>query len=237
MDVIFRNFLVRTSTIAILIGSLCLARGAYAVEVHSQSSSFSGNATPTKYIITVSKIEFHKSGNADDVFTTFVNRTADWDIASVSAGGSIGTMAATTTLSPGTYDKVRFTVSKTMTIQGSITNLGDGSPCRTDSDANTVLDPLGDGSVSKVYLGVRDGGASEPETMTIPSGSRAKASADFTDLGDSFRGAIAISFTVTGATPNIKMKFDVTNAMIFIRLQDNRCIVFPGPPSMSIEVT
>ena len=217
--------------------SMFLIGTVHAVEVHSSAGSFEGNATPTKYVITVSKVEFHKSGDPDSTYTTFVDQTADWDIASVSAGASIGTMGASGALTAGTYDKVRFTVSKTMTITASAASLSDSLPCRTESAPTIITDPLGDGSISAVYQGERDGGAAEPETMVIPTGSSAEPSSEFTDLGTSFRGTLPITFTVTAAKPTITIKFDVTNAAQFVVISGGRCIVFPGPPSVAIDVT
>ena len=211
---------------------------AYASEVHSQAGNFTGNATPTKYIITVSRIEFHKQGDPDTVFVTYVSTSSDWDIASVSAGGSIGTMQATNTLPSGTYDKIRFTVLKTMTVQGSIASLQDTLPCRTENDANTVSNPFGNNSVSTAYLGARDGGASEPETVTVPTGSNVQASSDFTDLGTAFRVSMPITFTVSNNKAiDFKIKFDVTNSLQFVlRPGTTQCIVFPGPPSVAVDI-
>lgn len=239
MDVMKKTAKLRGITL--LLGSLLLAGQVYASEVHTQSDGFTGNSTPTKYVLTISAIEFHRVGDNDATYHTVVSTTADWDIASANPGATLGSMSLTTSLPAGTYDKIRFTVSKTMTVQASIASLQDGSPCRTESNVETVSNPFGAGELNIAYLGVRDGGAAEPEVVTMPSGSDTEPSPDFTDLGSTFRGSLVLSqpFTVSGGTiPTIKLKFDVTNSVQFTPLQDGsgRCVVFPGPPSMSVEV-
>src|SRR3990167_2032186 len=228
--------------IIVLAGSLIVSACSYAAETHTSGGNFAGNATPTKYVLTISAIEFHKVGDGATVFVPFVDTSAEWDIASANPDANIGTMSSTKSLPAGTYDKIRFTVSKTMTIQGATSSLSGGAPSRTESDAQTVTNPFGAGVLDIGYLGARDGAASEPETVTVPSGSDVEASSDFTDLGTSFRGVLTLpnTFTIsgTGGLPMIKLKFDVTNAMQFVVLPDqtNRCIVFPGPPSLAVDV-
>ena len=226
----------------ITLGSVFLAGQTYASEVHSQSGGFTGNSTPTEYILTISAIEFHRVGDDAATYQPFVTTSANWDIASANPGAALGNMKSTTALPAGTYDKIRFTVSKTMTIKGAISTLSDSLPCRTEGDAQTVSNPFGAGLLDTAYLGARDGGTAEPETVTIPTGSNVEPSPDFTDLGTSFRGTLTLgqTFTVTnGSTPTLKLKFDVTDSIQFSVLPDlsNRCVVFPGPPSMAIEVT
>lgn len=223
------------------LGSFSLCGNVHATEVHSQSGGFTGNATPTQYIITISAIEFHKVGDDAATYHPFVTTPANWDIASANPGASLGAMKSTSPLPSGTYDKIRFTVSKTMTIKATIASLSDGSPCRSESDAQTVTNPFGAGVLNTAYLGARDGGPAEPETVTVPSGSNVEPSPDFTDLGSSFRGSMTLGQTFTvanGSIPTIKLKFDVTNATQFVVLPDgsSRCAVFPGPPSLSVDV-
>lgn len=232
MDGVFKKII--QLSIMILGGLHC----AYAIESHSEAGNFVGNATPTKYVITVSQIQFHKKGAADGDFVTFISGASDWDIASTSAGSSIGTMKTAATLVSGVYDKLRFVVSKTMTLQGAVASLSDSLPCRTEGDAVSVSDPFGNGSVDTAYLGARDGGAAESETVTVPSGSSVQTSSEFENLGSGFRITIPITFTVKNNQPNFKLAFDVTNAIQFVlRPGTSQCIVFPGPPSMSIGVT
>ena len=228
-------------SIMMAFGSVALWGNVYASEVHSQSGGFTGNATPTQYIITISAIEFHKVGDDAATYHPFVTTSANWDIASANPGSSLGAMKSTSTLPAGTYDKIRFTVSKTMTIKASIAALSDGSPCRSEGDAQTVSNPFGAGVINTAYLGARDGSTAEPETVTVPSGSNVEPSPDFTDLGSSFRGSMTLGQTFTvvnGSIPAIKLKFDVTNAAQFTILPDGsaRCVVFPGPPSLSVDV-
>lgn len=214
----------------------------YASEVHTNTGSFAGNATPTSYILRISAVEFHKVGDDSSTYQPFVSTPADWDIASASAGANIGTMQGSSPLAAGSYDKIRFTVSKTMTITGAISSLSGGAPCRTEGDGQTVSNPFGAGVIDTAYLGARDGGAAEAETVTVPTGSSATPPSDFTDLGTSFRGVLTLAepFTVSAGTlPTIKLKFDVTNAIQFVLLPDltGRCVVFPGPPSLAVSVT
>ena len=214
---------------------------AIAGATHTSAGNFSGNATPTEYIITVNAIEFHKVGDDADTFQAFVNKASNWDIASANPGAAIGSVSATNPLPKGTYDKIRFTVSKTMTIKGSVASLSGGLPCRTNADGGTVTNPFGPGALAFAYLGSRDGGSATAETVTVPTGTDSELPADFTDLGSAFRATMTLGskFTVANNVPKFEMKFDVTNAMQFVLLPDlsGRCVVFPGPPSVEIDIS
>lgn len=205
---------------------------------HACADQFSGNGTPTQYLLTISKIEFHKAGDSDSVYTTYANSTGQYDIAASDPGANVGVLSSTGTLSSGTYDKIRFTVSKTMSIKGSYNGtLSNGVTCRTTDTPTIVSDPFGNGSVSQVYLGETDGGAAELETVTVPSGSNVETSEDFADLGTSFRGTLPVNFTISSAIPSVKLSFNVTNALMFQAYGGAQCVVFPGPPTVTVTVT
>ena len=228
------------STIVIL-GAVFTIGKVEAGEVHTSGGNFSGNATPTEYIITVNAIEFHRVGDNDNTYQSFVNKSTNWDIASANPGAALGSVNATNPLPVGTYDKIRFTVSKTMTIKGAISSLSDSSPCRTDAAGTTVSNPFGEGVLDTAYLGSRDGGTATAETVTVPSGSDVDPPSGMTDLGSSFRGTLTLAspFAVSTIVPAITIKFDVSNAMQFVLLPDRsgRCVVFPGPPSIAVQVS
>lgn len=221
----------RKLILPLLVSGLLIAKGVYAAE-------FTGNGTPTEYLLTISQIAFHKTGDPASTYTIYASSTGQFDIAAVNPGTNVGILNESGVLTSGTYDKIRFTVSKTMSIKGSFNGtLSNGVTCRTTSNPTVVNDPLGDGSIDRVYLGATDGGVAELETVTVPSGSNVEASEDFTDLGTSFRGTLPVNFTVTNAVPTVTVKFNVTNALQFIPYGPAQCAVFPGPPTVTVVVS
>lgn len=193
-----------------------------------------GNTTPTKYLLSISQVSFHKAGDPASTFIPYATGTGQYDIASVSPNANVGVLQATGTLSQGTYDQVQLTVNKTMTLQASNPSLTDSLPCRTTSTVTVITDPFGDKSLDKAYLGSRDGGTAQPETVTVPSGSKVKLPDSMKDNGSTFTGTLPVNFTVSSANPTITIKFDVTNAITLQALNVSTCIVFPGPPSITI---
>ncbi|MDR3491147.1 MAG: DUF4382 domain-containing protein [Gammaproteobacteria bacterium] len=223
------NKILRMS--ALLASGLCIASTSYA-------ATFAGNATPTQYLVNVSNVAFHKVGDPAGTFIPYASDAGQFDIASVPPNGNAGLLSSTGTLPSGTYDQIRFNVSKTMQLNGASNgNLGNGSPCRTVTPAVALNNPLGDNSVSVAYLGSTDGATPQLETTTVPSGSAVTLPSGYTDLGNSLQGIVPVNFTVTNdVAPTTSIKINVTNAMMFTPTGVGTCAVFPGPPSITISV-
>ena len=175
-------------------------------------------------------------GDATGTFITYASGTGQYNIASVSPGSNVGTLSATGSLSSGSYDQINFTVSKTMSLTGASSGvLSNGLPCRTTSGGTVISDPFGDGSVSAIYLGAADTGTPQPETAVVPSGSGVTLPSGITDSGSTFQITMPISFSVTNDAPNITVRFDVTNAIMFTAVTAFTCGVIPGPPTVTVS--
>jgi hypothetical protein len=188
-----------------------------------------GNATPTKYVITMGNIEFRNAATGQ--YVPFITSTAAWDIASVNPGATVGTMAETSTLPPGTYDKIRMVVNKTMSVRAVIEDIGGLGRCRTESNPVTANIQ----GVGTVYQGMLDNNDPEDEPITVPS-SEDNNDPNFVDQGATFLGTLPVNFTVTSNVPTITVAFNVANATEFVA-HNGSCYVFPAPPSLTITST
>lgn len=204
--------------------------------VNQSYAQLPGNTTPTEYIVSVSQVAFHKVGDPPNVFIPYAADAGQYNIASVSPHSNVGTLNATGTIQPGIYDEIQFIVSKTITLQGSQV-LMDGFPCRTDSTGGVLIDPFGDGSVSAVAIGSRDGGPAQSQVITVPSGPGVPLPPELIDLGSSFKVILPVNFTITNAVPTVTVTFDVTNAMTLEGITDTLCVVYPQPPGINITVS
>lgn len=220
--------LVRGSQTGLLLASLLSATQVYAVGPIV--------ATPSIYKVTVSEVGFHKVGDTAGVYTPYASGSGLYDIAAASPNANVGILTATGTLPPGTYDEIKFVVSKTMTLKGSA-DVGGGVTCRTVTGGAVIADPFGDGSVDQGYAGTTDPGAPEPEVVAVPSGTGVILPTGFTDLGTSFQGVVATNLTVEGTeVPRVTVRFDVTNAIDFGLTPGGACVVFPGAPTVTVDV-
>lgn len=203
--------------------------------VFSVTSVYAVTATPTKYTVILSQVDFHKNGAPSGQFTNYANGSTEVDIASVSAGQPCGQLNPTGKLTPGNYDQFRFTIAKTMTATGASTgNLSNGLPCRTVTGGALVTDPYGDGSISEAYLGATDGAAAEPETVIVPGGTSITLPSGFAVSGNNFQVTLPVSIDVAGTVPQGTISFDVTGAIQFEVLDGTHCLVFPGPPTVTL---
>lgn len=192
--------------------------------------------TPTEYLVSVSNVEFHKVGTPPGVFVPYAANVGNFDIASAAPFSNVGSVFANGAVQPGTYDQVRFLVSKTLTLTGSVGDAGDGLPCRTDTNGAVVFNPFGDGSVSQASLGSRDGGAGQPQSIVVPSGSAVPIPSILVSFGSSFRVTVPITFSVTTSVPIVTVRFNVTDSMLFIGIDPATCYVFPQAPGVSVSV-
>lgn len=220
---------------------LGLAAACVVLPVSALAAAFSGNATPTNYTVTLQNVAFHRVGAPSGSFTSYASGSGAFDIASASVGNPVGTLQSTGLLGPGDYDQIRFQVSKFMTVTANYSGaaLPNGvTQCRTVANATKITDPFGDGSVSVAYLGSTDGGTPEASTIEVPSGSSVDLPAGFTSVGESLQGIEDVAGMSVGndAVPNVTVSFDVTNAVLFAAYGASGCVVFPGPPTVTISV-
>lgn len=136
----------------IFVTMLAAASGCAAATAHA--ANFGGvDATPTAYEVTLTKVEFIDSvGTA----VTFAEGSYTFDIASASA---VGSFASGSTLPPGSYVSIRYTLSRTFGLSGASADAGAGQPCRTDS---------GNGSAGTLLGGALQ--MTRPAAFTIPEG-------------------------------------------------------------------
>lgn len=194
---------------------------------------YAGSETPTQYTVTLSRVEFRKTGSS--AFTTYASGSTQVNIASVSAGQPCGQLNPTGKLTPGSYDTMRFTVSRTMVVKGQSTGvLSNGVTCRTTSSSTLITDPFGDGSVSAAYLGATDGGVPEAQTVLVPTGSAVTFPTGFSVVGNNIQATMPVTMQVAGSVPRGTVSFDVTSAIQFQPYGVSQCLVFPSAPSITV---
>lgn len=196
---------------------------------------YAGTETPTQYTVTLSKVEFRKAGGGS--FTTYARGSTQVNIASVGAGQPCGQLQPTGKLTPGNYDQMRFTVSKTMVVKGQSTGtLSNGVTCRTTSSSTLIQDPYGDGSVSEAYLGATDGAAPEAQTVIVPTGSAVTYPSGFASVGNTIQATTPVAMNVAGSVPQGTVSFNVVNAIDFEPYGATQCLVFPVAPSINVSI-
>lgn len=197
--------------------------------------TFSGNATPTVYNVTLKSVSLHKSGTASDAFLPYASGSGLYDIAAANPGSPVGTLQSTNELTSGFYDQMQFQVARSMTVKSAYSGLlSNNLPCRTVANGSVITDPAGDGSISSASLGSTDGGTPEEETIVVPTGTGVTLPAGYVFSGSNIQGTVPVSITATNSVPSIKAAFNVTNSIMFVAFGATQCLVIPGPPSISI---
>lgn len=207
----------------------CLSMSAEAV-------NFGGvAATPTVYEVTMTKVEFKNSAGS---YVILAEGNATFDIAAATAGAAVGAFASGQTLPPGSYTHIRFTLSRTFGLTGSIADANGGQPCRTNS-ANSSAGIL-PGSITGVGDGTTDGAAGTKQSVPIPTGAAvttALTTMGITEVGgvggSAIQMEVAAPFTLpANATvmPSLRIDFDVANAMEFLTTGAGTCAAMPQPP-------
>lgn len=224
------NKLFKTTTFC----SYLLALGILTTSA-SYAATFAGNATPTNYTVNLQQVSFHRVGAPVDAFASYASGSGAYDIAAATVGTPVGTLQSNGALGSGSYDQMRFEVSKTMNVTASYAGSlapSTATTCRTMANATAINDPLGDGSVSVAYLGSTDGGVAQEATIMVPTGSAVTLPAGYVDTGSNIQGTVDIAgFTVAdGEVPASRLNIDVTNSVMFVGYGASGCIVFPGPP-------
>lgn len=137
------------------------------------------------YKITITKMELHNGSSWVEVFS---GTSAEIDIASVSAGSSIGNILSGLTIPDGTYTQVRTTASANITLSGT-----DGG-FYTTATTNTVGDDTGCVATGNVLLEAECAavvGTTPQNTTTF--------SAPITALNNNLSHKIRVNFDVSAA--------------------------------------
>ena len=192
-------------------------------------------ATPTTYEVTISKIEFQDSSGS---FVTFAEGSFLLDMASVTANQAVGTIPGTPP-PPGTYTSMRITFSDTFGLTGSVPDAGAGQPAKTDTgNASNVVS----GGISNIGTANTTGGAGTKQSVPVPTGAAittALNNAEISRSGGNMQISSPVSFTITSDSsvmPNLKMDFDVINAMEFLTTGGGTAIVIPLPPDINFTI-
>lgn len=202
-----------------------------------EAANFTGvDATPTVYEVTMTKVEFKNSAGS---YVVLAEGNATFDIAAATAGAAVGSFASGQALPAGTYTHIRFTLSRTFGLTGSIADAGSGQPCRTGT-ANGIAGTLNGGAITGVGDGTTDGAAGTKQSVPIPTGAAvttALTTMGITEVGgvggSAIQMEVAAPFTLpANATvmPSLRIDFDVANAMEFLTTGAGTCAAMPQPP-------
>ena len=214
--------------------------------------SFSADdiSTPSKYQVTMSKLELCTSSACSDA-TVLTNTSASFNIASASAGADVGSWINSFELEIGkTYTHIRSTINSTFTIAGYTTNSSiSSSYCVTESSPNTAAShntaPIVDGSNSTT---------TEDMSWVIPNEADADNGSFYVDLSSDFStnsitktndsstfywvGTLANSYTPNiNSAPKITISFDVANQLRSQQAGADTCYMYVLPPTVSVSLT
>ena len=203
-----------------------------------------GNADPIVYKIELQGIEYYN--NTTKEWIAFDTTDAIYDIKSVSPGQTVGHFGAGHKLSPGTYNKIAFLVSRKFTVKGSISNPhGANITCITKSNLPGQKQfsghPIGmNTAVENAYLTGSDGIAEE-QTANVPTGDMIELPSD---MAGSTNTTLKVEFpipqfAITGdnkaSPPRISFSFDTKKGLDFVPVLVGitpRCIIIPTPPEI-----
>jgi hypothetical protein len=202
------------------------------------------SVTPTRYELSLKAVDFK---TVDNTFVSYSDEDAPFDMASANAGSNIGNYGSGAAVQAGTYDGMRFTMARSMTVVASGTD-DLGNPCHTEAGLGTTTinaDIGGEERTLTVNLGSTDNSAATADLIEIPNDDAIDEELEGDDgmetLPDgSIRGALDFSngsITIpAGATnPDMKITFNVTNAVTLKGIDANECAIIPNAPAMTVE--
>jgi len=205
-------------------------------------------ATPTKYEVTMKKVELCTS-SACTTTTVLAENDGTFNIASASAGADVGSWITGFALEIGTtYTHIKATLSTTFTIAGYTTNSDISSDnCLTEATPNTASaadqGPIVDGSSSTTGA---DMAWIVPNSANADNGNPYGA-IDFSTYGITrandaatmtWVGALSNSYTPTASSsPKITIKFDVTNQLKSTQAGADTCYMWIEPPTCTVTLT
>ena len=207
-------------------------------------------ATPTKYQLTMKKVELCSSITCSNS-TVLAEKDGTFNIASTSAGADVGNWITAFALEVGrTYTHIKATISTTFTIAGYTTNSDISSDnCLTAASPNTASDhaqgPIVAGSSST---------SGADMSWILPNKLDADNGSPYGDLTTSFsdngvtKGNAASTFIWTGAlsssyipttnsAPKITIKFDVTNQLKSTQAGADTCYMWIEPPTVGVTLS
>lgn len=185
------------------------------------------NVTPEIYEITIKKIEFRNQATGS--FVTVKEGDLTFNIASVTAGQTVGSYVSGSAIPEGTYDQVRVTISRNMGIKA--TGAVGGTTYYTTSTSADIPSEAGIGSGTNVTISTNSALYAQG-TLQVPSGvSGVDASAGTFTETDTLSTPIVVK---KGLTKSMKVKFDVTNTVTF-NTDPTPDIAYPNAPGVSEE--
>lgn len=224
------------------IGSFIVVCLTLILATHAQAANFGGvDVTPTNYVVTLKKVEFIRSDNSAFVFA---EGNFSFDIASATAGESIGAFAAGNILPPGTYTGMRITVGRSFGLTASTVNAGAGQPCRT-ATGNASTATLVGGTITGVGVGTTDGAAATQQNVPIPTGAAVTTALTGLNMSEVAGAGSDVTLTANAnivipeddaVIPSIGVDFNVTNAAELLTTGGGTCTAFPQPPGITITI-
>jgi len=126
-----KGILMVTTTLSsfLLLSNQSHAFGNDLCTTKSSGSSFTCDGVADNFYMTMKGFRLRKSGT--DEFVVITTNEATYDFAASGAGETVGSYLTDGYIPPGTYDAVSPILGPTMTVGGSTTLSGGGSPCRT----------------------------------------------------------------------------------------------------------
>jgi len=209
-----------------------------------------GTGDADVYKVTVQKVELCQD-SACATSTTVGDSSKTFDIASATAGSDVGSYASTSGLPLGTtFTHLRVTLSRTMTIKGTVTMASPGN-CVTDGSTEAASDQLHLGALSgtavetDLYLGddstydKTDGSKTTGKEINIDYDSPTYA-IDMTISGSSVLMIYKLTeaYTAKFKSPLIKIKFKTENALGAYRYDaaTDICSMWPQEPLVEISL-
>jgi len=216
MKIIFKG-LGLSALILFFISGITLAGGGVKV-----------NVDPNPYKIIMKKAELHNSGTGEWVTAGEGDLTVD--IASAEAGGLAAGYVSGTAIPEGTYDQIRVTISRDITVKASYTDAA-GAFGGGAGAAYYTIDETGIGGSIQTS---NDSGVWAEGTCQIP----ASVSGVDTELG-TYTDTYTFSSPITvakGSTQKVRVKFGVTNATTFEQTGLGTAVAYPSTPDVEVTI-
>ena len=225
------------------------------ISIFFTNLSYSEWATPSSYVVTVNSMDLCEDAACTN-FARIGNVSKNFDIASVSSSGDVGTYVDEFFLEVGKiYTHARWNINRTFSMTGSVTISGVTGGCKTSANGTagtetvTAYNAAGqtEAALNVFIVDLGKGGDGTWPTAT-----------DYTDTGvqlvnNDFPSATTFDFikelttpyTVSEEVPVISMSFDVTNNLgagynnsggAQNGVPNNRCYYWVEDPSPTISI-
>jgi hypothetical protein len=204
--------------------------------------------TPSKFVVTLKALEFHETTRG---YVPFVSGAFPIDLGNnaVQPGGTGGFIGQGLFLNPGTYDKMRITVARYFTMNGSATNVGSCSSyevtpkaCSTGGSGNTYDNDIEftfDNAVKSDVPNPQDQVLSVPleanSYINTSDGVTVLDNGDIQITADISPNGFTIPLGVT-TLPDMSIGFNVANTLEFLNPSDeaDNCYGLVLPPIVTI---